>query len=677
PGQWLETGNFWHGFFNPGFLPSLLFRTALTIVFAGIFGLLTATVGIEKESLRNDQVNYCAKWILLGLLTLPVFSHFYFYALPEQSMTMIQGASPEIQPIVILFLIISVMLAVCGGIMLLQLSRQTRKVLAYALLILGLVYMGSFEWIREASRKPFIIYNYMYANQMYKNDAEKLQKQGILKHAKWTRHKAITSENVLAAGHDLYLFACSSCHSIGGPMNDILTLTKKYDVHGIEALLTGQGKILSYMPRFYGTDQERSALAKYIVYELNQNTTAPAQPSMLTIPAVSSEKNVFDQYTLLAWANKGMHLHADCNGQFELGKSMGTIQAQLIHRDELPEHVMDGVDMTYSCESQNITGKMTYDDIAMTFVAKNVHVSAFDKDGRYNPYPVITIIAQDRQTNKCIARTQMIFAVSSAMACKNCHGGTWKHKGQTGVAMSTANDILHAHDRISKTSLIEDDAPKACNDCHELSTNTQILNLSSAIHGFHANYIDDDSENACMNCHASYNGKSLCYRGLHVDVGLTCVDCHGSLTDHALALLVHEQRKGKKTAKRYMKYLVPDKISNMEDIQSRKPWSQEPDCLTCHVDYETPEIVSGYNQWTETSDTLFRNLTGNAGIRCTACHGQPHSLYPASNIFDSNRDNIQALQYQSVARPIGGNGQCSVCHMINMQDNYHHKNMVQ
>ena len=35
PGRWIETGSFWHGFFNPSMFPSLFFRTAVALVLAG------------------------------------------------------------------------------------------------------------------------------------------------------------------------------------------------------------------------------------------------------------------------------------------------------------------------------------------------------------------------------------------------------------------------------------------------------------------------------------------------------------------------------------------------------------------------------------------------------------------------------------------------------------------
>ncbi|MEZ5072215.1 MAG: hypothetical protein R2751_14955 [Bacteroidales bacterium] len=32
PGKWVETGGFWTGFFNPSYLPSLLFRTCISLI---------------------------------------------------------------------------------------------------------------------------------------------------------------------------------------------------------------------------------------------------------------------------------------------------------------------------------------------------------------------------------------------------------------------------------------------------------------------------------------------------------------------------------------------------------------------------------------------------------------------------------------------------------------------
>ena len=63
-------------------------------------------------------------------------------------------------------------------------------------------------------------------------------------------------------------------------------------------------------------------------------------------------------------------------------------------------------------------------------------------------------------------------------------------------------------------------------------------------------------------------------------------------------------------------------------------------------------------------------------LRCAACHGSPHAIYPAENPYNGNRDVLQPLQYQGEPYPIGSNSNCKVCHTIDMDEEMHHPNML-
>ena len=80
---------------------------------------------------------------------------------------------------------------------------------------------------------------------------------------------------------------------------------------------------------------------------------------------------------------------------------------------------------------------------------------------------------------------------------------------------------------------------------------------------------------------------------------------------------------------------------------------------------------------TETGADLYRMRTDDTGrLQCVACHGATHATYPALNTkFGADRDNIQPLQYQGNRRPIGAEGNCKVCHVIDMEDSIHHPGM--
>ena len=55
PGEWLNNHNFWSGFFNPTFWPSLFFRTFLALMIAGLFGFLTSTTIKDAEMRHKDR----------------------------------------------------------------------------------------------------------------------------------------------------------------------------------------------------------------------------------------------------------------------------------------------------------------------------------------------------------------------------------------------------------------------------------------------------------------------------------------------------------------------------------------------------------------------------------------------------------------------------------------------
>lgn len=167
-----------------------------------------------------------------------------------------------------------------------------------------------------------------------------------------------------------------------------------------------------------------------------------------------------------------------------------------------------------------------------------------------------------------------------------------------------------------------------------------------------------------MMCHPQ---ESL--RGVHVDAGMECVNCHGSMENHALALLKAEEQKP--VAKQLIKLITPVDYE-FEEINARQPNEQQPDCLTCHVEFAAPDSDSAFNEWTEDSSGLFRNRKDEMdAVMCAACHNAPHAIFPAAN----ERDNLRPLQYMGEAQPIGAAGTCTVCHEDDMGYPAHHPGM--
>ena len=127
------------------------------------------------------------------------------------------------------------------------------------------------------------IVDYMYSNSTLAGSEKTVSATGYLKTSGWNRHQTVTAENMVDAGREIFRGQCSSCHSIGGPMKDIRKYTAGIGVMGLEALISGMGKVYEYMPVFVGTRQERTALATYLAREINGQTETsgekhPVQP---------------------------------------------------------------------------------------------------------------------------------------------------------------------------------------------------------------------------------------------------------------------------------------------------------------------------------------------------------------------------------------------------------------
>ncbi|MGD9948428.1 MAG: cytochrome ubiquinol oxidase subunit I [Desulfobulbus sp.] len=688
PGRWPQDGNFWSGFFNPSFWPSLCFRTFLSLIIAGLFGLVTAT-WLKERRLRNSMVRFCARWLLLPFVLFVVSAWWYKLALPTELQELIFQRMPSIQPFFEGLLIGSPILVLAGLLLIFRLPPALSRLLALVLLVVGQLYIGCFEFIREGGRRPYIIRDVMYSTSILKKDMDRIQDQGILTLAKWVKHREITPENRLAAGREIYNLLCLSCHAIDGPMRDIKKSAAPYTPSGLDAMISGMHIFHPSMPPFAGTTEERRALAAFIAEELNgRQDPVPVtlQAKEVKIPPFDSES---DPYILLVWSPGGMKNVAEVKGVLSLLPPGSELRAQLIKRGEIPEIINQGVLLTYRLDQEKpgntaktFSGEMMAEDDY--FVAEHIVINPAG-GAAFDPYPILQLTAKD-ESGKLLATTKVVLPVSTEIGCSTCHGTSPELGDRPGLGRGTAFNILAAHDRLSKTRLLQQ-AQKGtmvqCRECHADSLYKakgmpELLNLSASIHGFHANYLKEKGAAACGLCHpSSVTGSTRMLRDFHSSIAMDCTSCHGVLEDQALGLLKKEQQGGKGQAQALMLRLAPRAVNSIDAIKPRSPWSQQPDCLHCHVDYQAPETDTLLQSWTADEQGLYRNRTDDSGrLFCGTCHSSPHAVYPADNPYGKQLDVLQPLQYQDNRLPIGSNRNCKLCHTVDMADEMHHANSL-
>jgi mono/diheme cytochrome c family protein len=682
PGAWLTNNNFWSGFFNPTFWPALFFRTFMALIIAGLFGFLTS-VNIKDEMLRHRMIRYCGLWLLPALIMLLGSALWYKTVLSPAQQEIIFITAPEMKPFLATFIWLSPLITACGLGMAVLRPQAVRRPLAWMLLLLGFLYLGSFEFIREGGRRPYIIHDYMYSTSIKKTDMPQIQKAGVLASARFVKNKTITQENRMDAGKELFTLLCLPCHSIGGPLNDIRPMARRFSPAGMRSFLATMGNANPYMPPFAGTQEERDVLADYLTTRLAgeglAGSKAPISRETLQVPPFNPETA---EYLILASADKGMILTSEPEQSgIDFSFAPPTLRAQVIGRGETPSVQSDDIQVTYKIETDQgiLSGDMAA--VGAAFEATLAKTPAVNKD--FRPYLLAEIVAA--KENKIIATTRLKIGVSTTIGCKNCHGGAWRQQGRTGLSRETATNILAVHDKRSNTQLSRELARGqivVCSSCHADSSRgtsgqSARLNLSAAMHGFHAAYIDqniDQKTSNCAFCHAN-NAEEATGKleDLHNTVGLACSDCHGALADHAMSLLKEEEQAKKPQARKLLALIADKGETALESIKGRKPWVMEPDCLTCHQGFQPPDASSAFNTWTADKKELFAHQHSNDGVLlCASCHGAQHSLYPADNPYSRQAGNLQPLQYQNTPYPIGANRGCAVCHTVEMQEELHH-----
>ena len=439
-----------------------------------------------------------------------------------------------------------------------------------------------------------------------------------------------------------------------------------------------------------------------------------------------------DGHVLVAWSRQGMQHVTDAEPAWTLLPPGSTLRAQLVRRGPGPQAVTEGSTLTWRLDGEpkasaaqpaavadssltpagqaattpaaapaakgaegaqdkasQLSGELKLVEGSTVYEAAGIPVLPYaGKDG-FNPYPTVTVEARDA-SGAVLAVTRCVLPVSTEMGCRNCHGGAWKVGGVAGISPATAADVLEVHDRINGTDLAKrarNGATVVCRACHEPgaaaakpgetpSGKPMPPNMSAAIHGWHAAYMAGRGADACNACHPSApEGATRFWRDYHVTKGLDCTRCHGTMEDHALSLLRKEQEAGNPAAERLMAAITPVAVKDAKDIAPRTPWVNLPDCAGCHDFAEKPRsaTASAFNKWTADAAGLYAERTDDTTmLRCPACHGAPHAVYPARNPLGRDRDNIPPLQYQQHARAMGASGNCLVCHGETPEFSVHH-----
>lgn len=297
PGTWLRDKSFFSAFLNPAYLPQLAFRTPIAMMMAGGTGLfLILFFTRHDKEFRKKALRAIALWQLCWSPLAFAGALWYANIIPSTMIANLSVANTtqhftewySIVKQLILYVILSGMALALWA----TLKPQWYPRALYVIPFIGFLFLlGHFERVREFIRKPFAIGNYLYSNGFRAQDYPLLQQDGMLKHLTYASTRSITPENKIGVGKELFMAACSRCHTING-INSITSnleamygKDKPWVVEDIATYFVAMHKTRTFMPPFPGNAEERKAIAAYLVWlQTHRDEAEPAQSYGVEIP---------------------------------------------------------------------------------------------------------------------------------------------------------------------------------------------------------------------------------------------------------------------------------------------------------------------------------------------------------------------------------------------------------
>jgi cytochrome d ubiquinol oxidase subunit I len=292
PGDWIQTREFWTGFFNPQAIPQILARTGGAFLLASLYVYLHATFRVKDPELRNLIGRRSARPALLGSVLVLIGGLGWYSALPDSAKAALIAASALNVLMVIIF---AVTVAVFVMLYLGPYRNPGWLSPGFAILLfgLGIAAIATGEFIREAVRKPYIVYNVVLGSQILPEEVTTLRATGFLEGGTWTKafvaetypqtltDGKVDSQKLLALpesdqirlGEVIFLHHCNDCHSGAMGYSAVGPTIRGWTPDMIREAVANLEKIQFFMPPFAGTKAEEELVSKYLI------TIAPPHPS--------------------------------------------------------------------------------------------------------------------------------------------------------------------------------------------------------------------------------------------------------------------------------------------------------------------------------------------------------------------------------------------------------------
>jgi mono/diheme cytochrome c family protein len=273
-------------FFNPQLIPQTIARTGGALLLASLYVYMHAAFfRADDPELRGLISKRSTRPGLLGAGLVTVGGIWWYLALPASAQAALAAASA----LNILMVIIFAVTIVVFAMLYLGPYRNPGWITpGFALLLFtfGLAAIGAGEFVREAVRKPYIVYGVVLGNQMLPEEVDSVREAGLLESGVWTHAfiaerypgafqsdgtldedalLALPQTDRLQIGEVIFSFACNDCHSSSDGYSAVSQLMRGWSPEMIRAVVDHPERAQFFMPPFGGTGEEAQLLTEYLL----------------------------------------------------------------------------------------------------------------------------------------------------------------------------------------------------------------------------------------------------------------------------------------------------------------------------------------------------------------------------------------------------------------------------
>lgn len=300
PGSWVSgTGSFWRGFLNPQFVPQTLARTGGSLLLAAAYFYVHVCCKLRPEDdLRARVIERVSRYTAPGTILIVVGGIFWYLCMPESGRAIVEGtgAMNIFAGLATCLTLLVVGLLLFGPA---QSSRRVSKAFAVALLALSYMAIGSSEFLREAARKPYVVFDLVYGHGLYKDEVSLSQRVGVLNHGVWpkayvttnypslldedgqvdaTRADLLGEDQRRDLGRTLFMYHCNDCHAMRG-YSGMYGITRGWQPDMLADLVRRPEVYHFYMPPWSGNEAEAQLLTDYLVSNTAPHPLAGREPT--------------------------------------------------------------------------------------------------------------------------------------------------------------------------------------------------------------------------------------------------------------------------------------------------------------------------------------------------------------------------------------------------------------